>query len=297
MKKLIAILLVVCLLSGCQLASEEKNESQLQDKLVGVFVTFEYLDLGFDMEGYLNDHPGELTDGGELVIGPGEGTEYEGRLYAEVGEEGWSFPGYDGILMGQMWDADHWFGFSTEGFCDMKTHFTETETLDGIEEEGTVYVPKDLQDFIFYSNPVYMTPDGKYYAVQGNGFSSGNAGVYGMSQHISGEITETENGVESTYSAKFTTRIEGITLADLVVLVEMSADHAELARTECVPGQMPESITPADGTAYIIVEEIAGEEATRTLYQSGDENIQVFYQSGAVYCLPQFTTIDWTEGF
>ena len=293
MKKLISLLLIVCLLSGCQLASEEKNESQIQDKLVGVFVTFEDLGLPFDIEGYLNDNVGSLSDGEEIVVGEGEAMAYEGKLYAEVGERGWSFPGYDGIIMGQMLGEDHWISFSTEGFCDMKTHFTETETLDGIEEEGTIYAPKDTKDFIFYSNPVYMTPDGKYYAVQGNAFSSGNAGVHGMSQHVSCEIKETTNGVENTYSAKFTTRIEGIVLADQVVLVQMSADHAELSRAEYVPGQMPESITPADGTAYIIVEEIAGEEVTRTLYQPEDENFQVFYQGDAVYCLPQFTAILW----
>lgn len=295
MKKLIAILLVVCLLSGCQLASEEKNEDRLQDKLVGVFVTFDSLNLPFDMEGYLNDNAGKLKDGGTVVVEEGEAMAYEGKLFAEVSEDGWSFPGYDGIIMGQMWNEEYWVSFTTEGFCDVKTHFTETETLDGIEEEGTIYAPKDTKDFIFYSNPVYMTPDGKYYAVQGNAFSSGNTGIHGMSQHVSCEIKETTNGVENTYSAKFSTHIEGIVLADRVVLVEMSADHAELARAEYIPGQMPESITPADGTAYIIVEEIAGEEVTRTLYQPGDENIQVFYQADAVYCLPQFTTINWTE--
>ena len=295
MKKLIAILLVVCLLSGCQLASEERNESQLQDKLVGVFVTFDSLNLPFDMEGWLNDNAGKLEDGGEIIVGEGEAMAYQGRLYAAVSEDGWSFPGYEGVIMGQMLGEECWIGFSTEGLCDRKTHYTETDTLESVEEEGTMYVPKDLKNFIFYCNPVYMTPDGKYYAVQGNSFSNGSTGIHGMSQHIRSEIKETTNGVEHTYSAKFTTRIEGIILADRVVLVEMSADHAELARAEYLPGQMPESIIPNAETAYIIIEEIAGTDVTRTLYQREDDKLQVFYQTEMVYCLPQFANIGWAE--
>ena len=60
MKKLIALLLALCMLTGCRLASEEKKEDRLQDKLVGVLVTFEPLDLDFDIEGYLRDNPGVL---------------------------------------------------------------------------------------------------------------------------------------------------------------------------------------------------------------------------------------------
>ena len=67
MKRITAIILAVLMLSGCQLATEEKREDRLQDKLVGVFVTFEPLDLEFDIEGYLNDHPGVLS-GGEVTL-------------------------------------------------------------------------------------------------------------------------------------------------------------------------------------------------------------------------------------
>lgn len=295
MKKLIALLLACTLLTGCQLASEKKNEDPMDDKLVGVFITFDDLDLGFDMEGYFNDHAGELVDGGEIVIEEGEAMAYEGKLWAQLGEDGWSFPGYEGLLMGQMWQEDHWAGFSTEGFCERYTHVTQADTMDGIEEEGTIYVPRDTQEFIFYSNPVYMTPEGEYYAVQGNGFSSGNMEIGGMSQNINCEITWTEDGVEYTYSADFTTRIEGIDVPERIVLIHMSAENQELSREEHVPGQMPESVTPAEGTSYIIVEEYAGELVTRSLYQPENDSIQVFYRTEKVYCLPQYTTIEWNE--
>ena len=66
MKKLIALILAVCMLAGCQLASEEKKEDPHQDKLVGVFVTFEPMELGFDIEGWIEDNG--ITDGAEISM-------------------------------------------------------------------------------------------------------------------------------------------------------------------------------------------------------------------------------------
>lgn len=289
MKKLTAIILAVLLLSACQLASTEKNETIMGDKLVGVFVTFGPLDLAFDIEGYIRDNG--VSDG-EVITG---GNEYEGRLYAELGETGWSFPGYEGLIMGQRWCGDHWSGFTTEGFGGTDTHVTGTDTLDQIEETSTIYVPRDTENFTFYCNPVYMTPEGEYYAVQGDSFTSGTEEIYGMSQSVSDEQTWTEDDVTYTYSAKYTTCIEGVQLADTVTLIQMSADHEELARAEYTPGDMPESITPEADTAYLIVEESAADSITRTLYQPGDEHVKVFCKTDHVYCLPQFTEICWAE--
>lgn len=294
MKKLLAMILALCLLTGCQLASTEKKENRMDDKLVGVFVTFESLDLEFDMEGYLKDNGHSVSDGEEIILGPGEGTAYEEKLWAEVTEEGWSFPGHEGLIMGQMWREDHWAGFTTEGFCGVATHATRTDTHDGIEETGTIYVPSDAEEILFYSNPVYMTPEGEYYAVRGS--SLGSEAYFGsMSQTVSDEKTWTEGDVSYTYSAEFKTVVEGVKLADRVTVIHMSADNAELERAEYVPGQMPESITPAEGTAYVIVEEAVDEEILRTLYQPGDEGIRVFWQEEQVYCLPWFTEILWDK--
>ena len=292
MKKIFALLLAICMLAGCQLASEEKTEDPYQDKLVGVFVTFEHLDLEFDIEGWLKDNPGALGDG-DITLEPGDGMAYEGKLWAAVTEGGWTFPGIDGLMMGQMWKDDHWAGFSTEGFSEMKTAVEQTETLDSIAEEGTIYVPFDTDSFIFYSNPVYMTPDGAYYTQQGSGFSGDGMAIGGMSQSVKCEIKETLDGVEKEYSAVYTVRIEGVKLAEKVVLVQMSADHAVLDRAEYLPDQMPESVIPAADAAYLIVEEYADGEVTRTLCQPGGDPIRVFCQEDQLYCLPRFTEILW----
>ena len=104
MKKLIALILAVCMLAGCQLAREEKNEDRLQDKLAGVFVTFERLDLDFDIEGWLSDNPGALKDG-EVTLEPGEGMAYQEKLSVTLSDEGWVVPGHEGISVGRYWNG------------------------------------------------------------------------------------------------------------------------------------------------------------------------------------------------
>lgn len=47
-------------LTGCSLARTDLPDQGTEtERLIGVFLTTEYLDL-FDMEGYLKDHPGQL---------------------------------------------------------------------------------------------------------------------------------------------------------------------------------------------------------------------------------------------
>jgi hypothetical protein len=70
-------------LAGFSLANPEAAKSLQEDRLVGVFITTEYLDL-FDFEKYLNDNMGSFG-GGEIRM-DGETAEYQGRLYAALKE-------------------------------------------------------------------------------------------------------------------------------------------------------------------------------------------------------------------
>ena len=106
MKRITAIILAVLMLSGCQLASEEKREDPIQDRLVGVFVTFEQMDLEFDIEGWLSDNPGALGDG-DITLDPAEGMEYAGRLPAVLEEDVLVVPGYEGLSILHIQEEDY----------------------------------------------------------------------------------------------------------------------------------------------------------------------------------------------
>ena len=290
MKKLIALILAVCMLAGCQLASEEKTEDPYQDKLVGVFVTFEPMELGFDIEGWLNDNPGALKDG-DVTLEPGEGMAYQEKLPVTLSEEGWIVPGHEGISVGRYWNGEYWTGFSGEGICELNSNISATDAGDNIAVEGIVYFPADAE-VMLCTNPVYQTPEGEFYVVQGNSFHS-HLQTGSMSQSVKDEKTWTENGTSHTFCAEFKTTVQGVELAEKVVLVWMDANHRELERAEYDPRELPESIE-AD-CAYLIVEEITVANITRTLYQPEDEQITVYYQGDQPWCLPKFTKLLWVN--
>ena len=290
MKRIFALILLVCLLSGCQLASEEKHEDQRQDKLVGVFVTFEPMELGFDIEGWLNDNPGALKDG-DVTLEPGEGMAYQEKLPVTLSEEGWIVPGHEGISVGRYWNGEYWTGFSSEGICELNSNIAATDAGDNIAVEGTVYFPADAE-VMLCTNPVYQTPEGEFYVIQGNSFDSA-VETGSMSQSVKDEKTWTDDGTAYTFCAEFKTTVQGVELAKKVVLVWMDANHRELERAEYDPRELPESIE-AD-CAYLIVEEITVANITRTLYQPEDEQLTVYYQGDQPWCLPKFTKLLWVN--
>ena len=287
MKKLIALILAVCMLAGCQLASVEKKEDPNQDKLVGVFVTFEPMELGFDIEGWIEDNG--ITDGAEISME--ESLQYQEKLPVTLSDEGWVIPGHEGISVGRYWNGEYWTGFSSEGICEMNSNIAAGDDGDNIKVEGTVYFPEDAE-VMLCTNPVYQTPEGEFYVVQGQSFHS-NVGTGSMSQSVRDEKTWTENGTSYTFCAEFKTTVQGVALAEKVVLVWMGKDNVELSREEYIPGELPESVVPAEGAAYLIVEEIAGENITRSIYQPEDEQITVYYRGEQPWCLPDIVEIIW----
>ena len=63
---LFLIIFLVLLLTGCQLAKEKEGTVEEKDRLMGVFITTEYLDL-FDGEVFINDHRDDMLDGDVLI--------------------------------------------------------------------------------------------------------------------------------------------------------------------------------------------------------------------------------------
>lgn len=63
---------------GCTLAIPEAGLDGGGDRLIGAFITSEYLDL-YDMEGYLNDHASKLSEGETITVG--KDSKYEGNCW------------------------------------------------------------------------------------------------------------------------------------------------------------------------------------------------------------------------
>ena len=157
MKKLFALILAVLMLAGCQLASEEKREDTTQDRLAGVFITFERLDLDFDIEGWLNDN----GISGDAEIDMAEGFAYQEKLPVTIGDDGWVVPGHEGLSIGRYWNGEYWTGFSSEGICELNSNIAAGDDGDTIEVEGTVCFPMDSEVMLCANRGVPLTTRGR----------------------------------------------------------------------------------------------------------------------------------------
>lgn len=151
----VAALSVIMMSGGCTLAKEEAGAKTDQDRLIGVFVTTEYLDL-FDFDAYLSDHANKLMSGGEHLIA--DGAKYEGKLYADIDKndssspEDWkiSFGDVDGMLcIAPAWTDENGENFrqyrGDSMISDVNLDHTVTDDGENMELSATIYVLPGLE--------------------------------------------------------------------------------------------------------------------------------------------------------
>jgi len=317
----ICSILILCALTGCQLARESAGADAYEDRLIGMFVTTEYLDL-FDMDAYLNDSLSGFQ-GGDITV-DGDTRKYEGQLYAtmvartqtneETGEtsevEEYVFPNIDGISYFYFTTLD------TEG-RDSTTIMSEDpsvvhEKMDihasddayGMTMEGMIYVsPTDEQrELVYYFNPVFQSADGSVYVSSGSGVANQGVDVEGstMSQTMDATYAVTENGKVKTDSVSIKLSISVIFTPEKIAVLQMDAESKLLMRTEYAPDAVPEALVFDSGTDYIIVEthkrDVAGDAiTTRDIYSRDAETIQTFFARTDGICVMRSTQIKWSE--
>lgn len=297
--------LMLSLLSGCQLAVENADKASA-DRLAGIFVTTEYLDL-FDVEAYLNDN---LRVVGREIAVEGDTSEYYGRVYAEkmqIGEhrieyefaELNGFGYYSLIELGEtMLDNYHYTGVD-EGISDPKTHYKVNDEGEGVEMDCTLYFPADSGEAVFYFNPVYQTSDGDVYVTTGQGFATDSMVEGQIYSTTMEEITTiTMNGEKESWSTKVTVNIEGIRLPEKYILLSMDESNQILRAEEYAPGTvMPEMTIPSD-TAYMILEahKLDGDGKLiidREIIDRGDEYLTTFWINTDGICVKGDTILTW----
>jgi len=310
--------LILCLLSGCQLARENAGANAYEDRLIGLFITTEYLDL-FDFENYLNDNISGFRDG-EITI-DGNAQKYQGRLYAtlmtrtptsdEAGGtteiEEYIFEGIDGIacFSPTVPAADgrdsYIFSMSDEAISDGHMSLNYGDDKNSTTLTGTIYtVPSNMQH-TYYFNPVYQSEDGSVYAVSGSGFMVDNeadseGSVY--SQTLDATTTVTENGKSKTESISITLSISVMLEPEKIIVLQMNTESELLSRTEYAPGILPEVLTPEADTAYLVVEtykrdDMGNLKIAREIYGRDNENIETFSVRADGVCVKHWTQIKW----
>lgn len=273
MKKLsIALILALCLsLTGCSLLREDTSgEPAAEDKLVGVYITSEYLST-FDLESYVSDNMNSLADGGGEVSAE-DAAKYSARIYGEVENGTVTFP-IEGtaIITARFGEGNESYFSSQLGdyIVGGGTHVNVGEDTDSVELSGTLYAPAG-EMVEAYCNPVYQQSNGEVYLVSGQGISSNGLGS--MSQTLS-ENTDPHGDVRG-YSMSIELTVVSRELSEKYVVLYYGADGELMRREEYAPGELPYELSP-DGAAYAVIEDHTRDDlgeltVERTLLASGD---------------------------
>lgn len=319
---LISMGVMVFALTGCSLARTDLPDQETEaDRLIGVFLTTEYLDL-FDMEGYLADHPGQLLQGGE--IGPEEGAAYQNRLYADKvtrtitnedtgetaeveeyvfeGVQGWAYLapaltdetgariGVDSSVDDALSDAQMSAVYADEG---------ESLTL-----EATLYLTGEGVRTV-YVNPVYQSADGSVYAVNGNGYQMPALeemaeGEYGSATLDSSSST-TVDGTAWTEQLSVTVHLAVMYPPEEIRVLQMDEAGGLISSASYAPGEVPGELAPEPGCAYLILETHkqdlgSGESVSRELAGPEEEMVRTYYCLEDVVCVARETLLLWPQG-
>ncbi len=293
-------------LSGCQLARKDAQTGG-GDRLAGVLVTTEYLDL-FDMDRYLNDHAKQIMKSGTVTV-EGNTGQYEGRLYGEPEGDGYVFEGAPGIVLleltrtgpeGEWYQEFH----SGEGFTDVHSAVSTAGDGETVSLEATVYVEaeKKKEYPVYHINPVYQTSDGKVYVTTGQGVSAhwdGEEGIK-LSQSMSETVTTTKNGKAQKETMSLNISIISMNTPEKIRILQMDEESRLILREEYTPGRLPAHLTPSPQTAYLILETDKTDSqgtpyTTRTLFTPENETLQAFYLTPNGICAPQEVPINWPK--
>ena len=275
--KVLALLLALCLLSGCSLARPEAEEGNGlgQDRMIGVFITRDYLDL-FDFESYLEDNLNTVMNGGG-EISPEDMEKYGGRLYAEKTDEGYDF-GIEGMgafcVQGEQ-DGVPYSASYNIGPMSLNLHSTVTDEGTNWDYSATVYVHCGGLE-AFYTNPVYQDSEGRVYLTAGMGISSEIVDGSSMSQAMSSEYTISAEGETQTYSMRVEVTFMGAELPKSYRVLHMSKDSELLQTEDYTPETLPEELLPCEGAEYLIIETLNQDNVTRQVVSRDEDSCQIF---------------------
>lgn len=313
---LIISLIMVVILNGCQLAQEDLAATKGQDKLIGVYITYESLDL-FDMDAFLKDNFTKLSSGENVI--PEVEDKYNDRLYASFVEKEMTdengeiktnseyvFEGLEGIPMFTYTIADPVSGESymisnfEDGIFEAKSSINCGDNEEGIELEGILYVDTNTKSHGVYVNPVYQSADDKVYLLSGYGLWLGEDQVEGAfcTHTISDSITVTENKKTITYNSTIKVSVTSTSPAEKVAISQMRSDSHVISRNEYFIDEMPEEIIPDNACEYLIIEsystDINGEMAVeRKLLSKEESSLDYFKKVNHGVLFKGYSSIKW----
>ena len=327
MKNKIGIIILACVLvvsfilgvTGAVTFAKNEPTDNLdgasKDRLIGVFITTEYLDL-FDFESYFQDNADKVLSGGE--INSSDSAPYQGKLYATLVDDPYTYPetgetittkkyvfdGIEGIAYFSARYTDeesgmqYWKIDGDDAISDAHRGFNSADAGDSVEMKGTIYVSTSKDSNVFYYNPVYQTATGEVYLMSGQGMGDELSTGTSYSQALKEEQTVTIDGESTTISSNIEVSICSMDTPIGACVIQFDEDGNIISREYYVAGDLPFEITTRSDTEYIIVEthmksRDGKETVTRELFQPDDESLFAFSCRDDGICIKQYCSIVW----
>lgn len=289
MKRIIAIVMTLMMLSGCSLATPGTAG---QHELVGVFVTVSREENGERVEFWDEEAAGmkmisrhDLA-GQKLYARKVEGEPVSYEFPAGCGLSAFVYDVYDG-----NGDSYRSGTYSAEVDVQNVAHYAGSPSR--YELEAVIYATPDAKLWL-QVNPVYQSPDGEVYVLSDKPTGYMVEGGEGFAAILTQDY-KVDKGYTTYENSTVKLSVEYVTLPQSYVVLEMDEAHQLLRRAELAPGELPETYTPGVDTAYIILEVQAGENTTRTIYSPGDAStvMDTYYPGEYGLCIKGYTTIFW----
>ena len=270
-------------ISGCRQSSKQASH----DKLVGGFITTESIgktNATLTAKTHTDPSTGKVSETREYVFNSINGISC---IAAEV----------------PATDTEDSFitAVSDEAVCGkyMSVNVGDNE---GIDLKGSIYITPSIINRAYFINPVYQRQDGSVYVVPGSGTYIGkescNKGAFSQKLHETNTVTK--NGKEKSVYFNLDISISVMLPPAGIVVLQMDKNSAILSKQEYAPGNLPGSITPVEGTSYIILETHALDQEGKPaisyeLYNEDSDSIKAFYCREDGICIEQHTALDWSK--
>ena len=312
MKRMIALLLICVMLTGCSLAQEGDREEEIMvsDQLIGMLITVDYF--GTETGDIYEDLPVWNPESSGMADPLHYASNVGKRLYAELVPEEYEVDGETYTAMNYVFPEgtgiphmyflvlengereNYWATVDGPEISDNNRHIHVKDDRTSVELSGTIYVDARATDLALYLNPVYQTPEGEVYALGTFPVGFHAVSMSGSPQTLS-QKTETSIGDVKCFGGSVTLNIQAVNLPDRYVILEMDGDNNMICSTEYIPEEMPELYVPDSETAYLLLEAHHDKGITRTVYDRKDSTarIQSFMPGDYGILIQGYTAIEW----
>lgn len=282
---ILAAVFLVAFLDGSAMQSDAAEEAGV---LIGAYVSEEDFDLD-DL----------------IVTATGKFQWKSGRIYAEQTGKSWYFPTLDdggGIFCAQIseegTDYPTVVHFGGLGKARSRVNVSDADGIrtTDIDLSGEVYACGD-EHRIFNFYPIYQTPDGRVYLTSGSSIGVSGDDGGSVSHTLTSDKTESIGGKSERVKVKVAITAVSHPTPTKFTVAHMDENDTVLKLEEFAPDALPESITPADGAAYLIGTSCGfdrdGETAEYDICSRGDDGgLHTFrYRNGSLTAVE--IRVDW----